>query len=38
MNRITDIIICLGKSGRPFCGHNEKSESCNSFVVISFVY
>lgn len=29
MNRIIDIIICLGKSGRPFRGHDEKSDSCN---------
>ncbi|KAL4125828.1 hypothetical protein QTP88_010068 [Uroleucon formosanum] len=29
MNRIIDILICLGKSGRPFRGHDEKSDSCN---------
>jgi len=29
MNRIIDIVICLGKSGRPFRGHDEKSDSCN---------
>ncbi|XP_025421525.1 zinc finger MYM-type protein 1-like [Sipha flava] len=29
MKRVIDIIICLGKSGRPFRGHDEKSDSCN---------
>ncbi|KAL4113463.1 hypothetical protein QTP88_017079 [Uroleucon formosanum] len=29
MNCIIDIIICLEKSGRPFRGHDEKSDSCN---------
>lgn len=29
MNRLIDIVICLVKGGRPFRGHDEKSQSVN---------
>lgn len=30
--RIINTIICLGKNGRPFRGHDEKSDSCNQEI------